>query len=320
MKTLLFILIIYSISKIQTKDFAVIGYIPEYRQNNIDWKAVSPHLTHAILFSLEVTKNGELTAMDRFPNEKFMNSAKNNFQNKGGKLLICFGGNSRTNGFPEMVQKKETRKNFIKNLEKLMKEKNLDGVDLNWEYPRDKNEWNGLFQLITEMRENFGNQKIITLALYPGQEKIFPEYIIKTVDYFLVMIYDMTCKNPPCHHSTFNFYKKAALDNKNIQKNKVALGLPFYARDGFTFKAETYAGIAKFGIDEKNDEVRGDGRDLWMFNSVKTISDKTKFALDNDFGGVMIWEVGQDLHPSNKLSLLPAITKSINEFNKNNEL
>lgn len=320
MKIFFIILIIYSIHNIRSKEFAIIGYIPEYRQNTIDWKAISPHLTHAILFSLELTKTGELAALDRFPNEEFMNSAKKNFQNKGGKLLICFGGNSRTNGFPEMVKEKENRRNFINNLQKLMEEKHLDGVDLNWEYPRDHDEWIGLFKLIIEIRENFGNNKIITLALYPGQEKIFPDYIINIVDYFLVMIYDMSCKNPPCHHSSYNFFKTASLDNKNIKKCKIALGLPFYARDGFTFKAETYAKIVKFGIDDKKDEIKGEGRDFWMFNSVKTISDKTKFSLDNHFGGVMIWEVGQDLHPSNKLALLPAITQTINKYKENNEL
>ena len=303
-----------------SKQFAVIGYIPEYRQNIIDWKAISPHLTHAILFSLEVKADGELTALDRFPNEQFMENARKYFQNKGGKLLICFGGNSRSNGFPIMVRTKKVRENFIKNLKHLLEKHNLDGVDLNWEYPENNDEWNGLFSLIAEMRKTFGEKKIITMAIYPGQERILTNYLINDIDYFLVMIYDRTCKKPPCHHSTFDFYKNSATNIRNVNKNKLALGLPFYARDGYSFKAETYAEISKFGIDEKKDEILGKGSDLWMFNSVKTIEEKTKYALENNYGGVMIWEVGQDLHPSNKLALLPAITREIKKFNKNDEL
>ena len=320
MKSLIFIFFLFTFLFQFSKQFAVIGYIPEYRQNNIDWKAISPHLTHAILFSLEVTASGEITALDRFPNEQFMQNAKKYFQNKGGKLLVCLGGNARTNGFPFMVKTKNGREVFIKNLKHFLDKHNLDGVDLNWEYPENQEEWNGLFSLIAEMRKNFGQKKIITMAIYPGLEKKITNYIIDDLNYLLVMLYDRGCKKPPCHHSSFDFYKEYALNIRNIKKEKLALGLPFYARDGYNFKAETYSEIAKFGIDEKKDEILGRGSDFWMFNGVKTIGDKTKFALENNFGGVMIWELGQDLHPDNKLALLPAITKAIKKFNRSDEL
>ena len=51
------------------------------------------------------------------------------------ELLLCFGGNGRSNGFPKMVLDTEKRQTFIKDLMKLVKKYGFDGVDYNWEYP-----------------------------------------------------------------------------------------------------------------------------------------------------------------------------------------
>eukprot|EP00041_Stephanoeca_diplocostata_P036468 m.1333979 g.1333979 ORF g.1333979 m.1333979 type:complete len:127 (+) comp24872_c0_seq14:1144-1524(+) len=60
------------------------------------------------------------------------------------------------------------------------------------------------------------------------------------------------------------------------------------------------------------------------FNGVSMIEEKTRYALDQRLGGVMIWEVGQDnfindesaLHQEN--SLLRAISRVIDESAPNN--
>jgi len=100
------------------RDFAVAGYLPEWRylHGGTDWDAICEHLTHLIIFSIEVASNGSLAAMDRFPPEAEMARAKNAAAKWGTELLICFGGNSRTNGFPEMVASEQTRRVFLENL------------------------------------------------------------------------------------------------------------------------------------------------------------------------------------------------------------
>lgn len=49
----------------------------------------------------------------------------------------------------------------------------------------------------------------------------------------------------------------------------------------------------------------------YYFNGADLIQRKTRHALDNKLGGVMIWEIGQDTHSSQPSSLLAAITKTI---------
>lgn len=148
------------------RQFAVVGYIPEYRYGIIDWDAMCKHLTHAIFFSIEVTAEGELDAMDRFPNSEILARAHDAAKKYGTKLLICFGGNSRSGGFGTLVLSPEKRAHFIQNVMKLLDDNSLDGVDLNWEYPRSQAEWNGLFRLINEMKAAFKpTGRVLTMAV-----------------------------------------------------------------------------------------------------------------------------------------------------------
>ena len=55
-------------------------------------------------------------------------------------------------GFPGMVIKKSHRAGFLEALDKLLLEYGFDGVDYNWEYPQNEQEWKGLVELMRESR------------------------------------------------------------------------------------------------------------------------------------------------------------------------
>jgi GH18 family chitinase len=74
-------------------------------------------------------------ALDRLPNAGILAEARNAADKNNGKLLLCIGGNGRSNGFPGMVARPKARARFISNLLQVLEEKGLDGVDYNWEYP-----------------------------------------------------------------------------------------------------------------------------------------------------------------------------------------
>ena len=81
-----------------------------------------------------------------------MKQAREAADRHGGKLLLCFGGNSRTGGFPGMVTSKARRKAFLAALHELLSSRGFDGVDYNWEYPTNEEEWKGLVRLMKESR------------------------------------------------------------------------------------------------------------------------------------------------------------------------
>jgi GH18 family chitinase len=48
------------------------------------------------------------------------------------------------------------------------------------------------------------------------------------------------------------------------------------------------------------------------YNGVETMTRKTQYVLDNDYSGIMIWELGQDVgSEADSISLLNAIHTTI---------
>jgi len=307
-----------------TFGFSVVGYLPEWRYLNWPeheqwrWKELCKTVTHLILFSIEVKANGDFASIDRFPLAKTLKYATDAASSTGTKLLICFGGNSRTNGFPEMVSSKITRTKFIDKLVNFCLKKRLNGVDYNWEYPYNQSDWDNLFLLIAETKEKFTEHNlIITMAYYPdlAQEKQIKTGNLKEyVDLFLMMSYDQ-----PGKHSTFEFAKNAVQNGISLIPNdKIALGLPFYSRNVRTGDWKTYEDLVKVNYDKiKNNPKLNQISDDY-FNGVFLIKKKTKLALSNNLGGVMIWEIGQDHFDNSRekmgeLSLLSSIAEVIQD-------
>ena len=299
--------------------FAVVGYVPEWRFDGIPFETIIPSLTHIILFSIEVDSEARLVQLDRLPSKEKMKEIKQLSLKSDTKLMVSFGGNGRSNGFPKVSKLTKLRVRFVENTIKFMDEYKLDGIDLNWEYPSNRDEWAGLFKIMMLFRSKKPGI-ILSIAFYPGQEKILNTMIKRhhmqsRIDLFLMMSYD-NIRNGQEKHSTYQFAVdtvKSAIDG-GLPRDKVCLGLPFYARHMKTGDWKTYEEIVRDLREEKgmkDEEIKG--IDEWeghYYNGYDMIVKKTKYALDEGIGGVMIWENGQDVH-GDELSLLGAIRRTV---------
>lgn len=286
-------------------DFAVVGYLPEWRYEGANWDTLSQHVSHLILFSLEMSANGVITAKDRLPRPELLEEAKAAAEKHGTYLLICFGGNGRSHGFSVMTRNPEYRKRFVKGLMKLMREYGFHGVDYNWEYPgyhfgkgylsqeEIEADYQGLGELMKETKAAFakrGKGDIITFAYYPDgrQEELIKKYgLAEHASLMHMMSYDQGGG----HHSTLAFGKQAvALGVKSLSPHQLTMGLPFYGRTPGEWI--TYEDIVQKNhpLSPDTDEVAGN----LGFNGVTTIAAKTRHAIQQKLGGVMIWEAGQD--------------------------
>jgi len=137
------------------KPFAVFGYLPEYRLSNFDYEGVFDNgLTHLIFFSLEVDGRTSLPkALDRLPSKDDLQRARQAADSVEGKLLISFGGNSRSEGFSRMTSTVKNRHKFLNALDKLLEEYDFDGIDYNWEYPQSAEEWDAWHLLMMESKQ-----------------------------------------------------------------------------------------------------------------------------------------------------------------------
>jgi len=273
---------------------------------------------------------GNLVQLERLPSDEKMKELRAITKESSTKLLVSFGGNGRSNGFSDVAVKKSHRQRFVRNVIELINRYDLDGVDLNWEYPQNEREWTGLFQTIKLLKVR-RPQTTLTMAFYPGQERVLctplaSKYgLSDNVDLFLMMSYD-NVHSAGSKHSTFEFAEQTVRNalREGMRADKLALGLPFYARSTQNGDWKTYEEIVREwresgGDDADIEEMKG--RDVvgeHYYNGYHLIAKKTKFALETAIGGVMIWENGQDVH-DDELSLLRAITETVNGYRSQKE-
>ena len=283
---------------------SVVGYLPEWRYEGANWEVISAHTTHLILFSLEISTQGHITALDRMPRPALLAEARAAADRHGTKLLICFGGNGRSQGFSAMSRSPSARRRFVGQLRTLLDAHELDGVDYNWEYPgydfrrgylpdeQVHADYKGLMHLLRETREATPT-RTITLSYYPDgrQERLLVSGgAPRWVDIFTVMAYDSN-SGP---HSTMQHFKDATASALKAfpDPSKIAVGLPFYGRSVRTGDWKSYEDIVQSQKDDLAPDVNQVGDQY--FNGILTIQRKVRHAVRSGIGGVMVWEIGQD--------------------------
>jgi len=279
--------------------FSIVGYLPDYRVAGID-VTIGKYVDDLIFFSIEPTSSGELVT-DRFTKEvetrlniiKALNSTR---------LLIAIGGWGRSEGFAAMSTNTEARQKFIQNITKFCLDNGFGGADFDWEFPANLSEEIGYWKLLTEVKEAFKlHNLLVTVALNMHQKLSADAYA--ALDRIHIMAYDQGTR-----HSTYE-NAIAAVDkfiNQDVPLEKLFLGVPFYGRNmSDTNIAVTYADIVQNHHPEPNvDEIAN-----IYFNGIETIQRKTRYAMENKLGGIMIWEVGQDTR--DETSLLRAIYEEV---------
>ena len=274
----------------------VIGYLPHYRSSAID-SLPYPLLTDLIFFSVEPRTDGSIDSSDAKPAilRKLTTLAKADRV----KVHLCVGGWGKSKGFSKMAADPTARLAFVRNLTAFLKKHELNGADLDWEHPRSKDEIENFQKLLFELKKAFDPHGFeLSIAVAGWGTYLKPE-TIPSVDRILVMAYD---QGTP--HASFSG-AKSDLEHwvkQGVPKSKLILGLPFYGRNDKK-KAMTYDEIVRrFKPSPDSDQAGG-----YHFNGSATIRKKTAYAIQEGYGGVMIWELGQDAKGKN--SLLHAIGK-----------
>eukprot|EP00727_Mastigamoeba_balamuthi_P008685 m51a1_g4439 putative chitinase (926) ;mRNA; r:105031-109724 len=306
--------------------FAVVGYVPEWRTAGLDWDGACAGATHLLLFSVEVAADSSLAALDRraaeslsgtrhgdisYPSEEVMAKARAAADRHGTALMLCVGGNSRSGALPQVAVDGARRAALVRSLVDFCEREGLDGVDMNWEYPNGQAQWQGLFALLEELHAELSLKgKVVTMALYPGQERLLAGTgVERYVDLIHMMAYDNVHRGGGMH-STMQFAKEVVkgIEACGVDPAKFTLGLPFYARHTTTGDWKTYADLQREHgpLDAKANLVAD-----YYFNGPDLLRKKTAMAMRHKLGGVMIWEMGQDVAFGSDSSLLKAVWEEV---------
>ncbi|MBI9051910.1 MAG: glycoside hydrolase family 18 protein [Anaerolineaceae bacterium] len=266
-------------SAISDSNTLIIGYIPDYRELDVQWGNC---LTDIIYSSVDFLPDGNLE-LEKI-NASILTTMQEMKQKYGTRIHISVGGMNRSANFSAVVTDDQNRDRFVKNLIQFADEYNLDGIDLDWEFPVTQAEIRG-YAITMSALQKMG--MIVSVALYPYEDINVKPYL--TADRLLIMSYERARK-----HSTYNQAVKDLVyfSTLGAPKEKIFLGIPMYGRQmesPYHFLA--YAEIVtKYSpLPEHVDEMDG-----IFFNGIKTVQQKTCYVIKNGYGGVMLWELGQD--------------------------
>lgn len=176
--------------------------------------------------------------------------------NAGKKVLISIGGWTLSKNFPKIAASDSARQKFVNECQRLIKKYNIDGVDIDWEYPgyaehggtaADKD----LFtKLITEIRQSFDDLTLKTHKIYlltaafgaaaSNMDNIDWAAVTPKLHSINLMTYDFSGTwsgeaghNAPLFAPDDNSADgavKRLVQTYNVPSNKICMGIAFYGR------------------------------------------------------------------------------------------
>ncbi|MBB6215306.1 GH18 family chitinase [Anaerosolibacter carboniphilus] len=298
------------------KDFRVVGYYSEIFDDPIDERVQFDKLTHITYAFLIPGEDGSLIGIEKPEKLKELvaKSHKNDVE-----VLIAVGGWSYQNipldpTFEKLAASDEARAKFVESVLKFVEDYDFDGVEIDWEYPDEGISSQNYEKLVLELSKALKAEgKYLTAALNgawsktegPSVSRAVTDPCLKAFDWINIMAYDMNNEQ----HSPLWFAETSIQYwlHRNVPKEKIVLGVPFYAKP--SWKQYRHL-VAEDRGNAYMDYAKGEPFDSY-YNGIHTIRAKTKVALQYA-SGIMIFDINEDT--TDELSLLKVINDTKNEF------
>ncbi|PVH15264.1 uncharacterized protein CXQ87_003102 [Candidozyma duobushaemuli] len=190
--------------------------------------------------------------------------------NRELKLLMSIGGWGTSAQFTQIASDEAKLSKFVESSVALVEKHNLDGVDIDWEYPTNAQEGRQLVNLLQRLRKKLDKLHgglLLTIASPASEDH--SQYIDfpatdKLVNYWNVMAYDFAgsgWSQKTGYHSnlygdngdtSLNVDQIVSYYASRVDSKKIILGMPLYGRT-FSKPAEPKVGV------EFSKEASGDG-------------------------------------------------------------
>ena len=286
-------------------------------------KNVDPRFLDAVIYAfVEINPDGTLLV----PTPNYLNYLLSLKNSKPSLKIIAAIGGWGAEGFSDAASTPRSRYDFARNVNELINDYGLDGIDLDWEYPGSSaagiksspQDRENFTLLITAIRDVIGDDAWLSVAGTGDSgyttrsaeiDKIAP-----LITHFNLMSYDFTAgeTGERGRRHQANLYDSNLslpgysvdamvqnLINNGMPSEKILLGVPFYGRLGATTTASydelrrNY--INKNGYDYRFDDTAKvpylvkDGQFAMSFDNDLSIYIKSQYVLNNCLGGIFSW-------------------------------
>ncbi len=234
------------------------------------------------------------------------------------QILLSIGGWG-SGRFSEMAENTDFRERFAKDCQRVVNAFDLDGIDIDWEYPTadyakisaSPKDTENYTLLMRDIRKAIGDQKLLTQATVATAEYIDFKAVEPYMSFTNVMSYDMG--NPPYLNS--GLYRSEHVDkictdeairahlNAGIPPHKLVMGLPFYGRgikdfprpddltkvhlmEGYTAQWDDVAKVPYL--------TDADGNLVYGYENLESLAIKCEYALEHGLLGAMYWSYSGD--------------------------
>lgn len=280
------------------------------------------YLDAAIYAFIEIEENGDLYV----PSPKYLNQMLALKEVKPSLKIIGAIGGWAADGFSDAASTPTSRYNFARNVNELVNDYGLDGIDIDWEYPgssasgiksRPEDKENFTL-LLTALRDVLGEDKWISVAGTGDTGYINRsaeiDKIAPIIDYFNLMSYDFTAGETGDRgrkHQANLYNSDLSLPGYNVDtmvnnlinagmpSKKINLGVPFYGRLGATTTKsydelrENYINrngyVYKFDTEALAPYLIKDAIFAMSFDNDLSIFLKAEYVLQNCLGGIFSW-------------------------------
>ena len=185
-------------------------------------------LTH-IIFSFSVVIDGEMQFRNEKSGEMLQRLVAQKEKHSNLKVMIACGGWG-ADGFSDAAFTEESRQKFVKSSIAFIEKYQLDGMDMDWEYPGisgagtksrpdvDKENFTAIMKLLREELNKLDRPQTLTFAS-AGWERYYNfvdlDEVMKYANYMNVMTYDQVGATNPvtAHHTAFGNVEFEAIAN-----------------------------------------------------------------------------------------------------------
>ncbi|KAF9586704.1 hypothetical protein BGW38_008627 [Lunasporangiospora selenospora] len=171
-------------------------------------------------------------------------------QHRHLKVSLSIGGWTWSTNFAEVASEPSKRANFVRTSIELMNDLGLDGLDIDWEYPKSHDDASNYVTLLRELRhglDNYQQEKgdpipyLLTGAMPTGETQyslLHLSEMNRYMDKFYLMAYDLAGSWSSVSGHQSNLHGGDTNVNKAVQhflaqgipSHKIVVGMPIYGR------------------------------------------------------------------------------------------